>query len=366
MDVELFNFELPEDRIALRPVVPRDSAKLLQVNDGEITDHNVQDLPSILRAGDVLVLNETKVLRASLQGVRPARSHGGGSDVNIGINLHKCISINEWRAFVRPAKRLKNGDIIHISSRLSAEIFDKQAGGNIGLRFSLSGIELDQEIEACGAMPLPPYIAKQRAVDVRDDSDYQTVFGVEKGSVAAPTAGLHFTPELLEKLGRKGVEIVRLTLHVGAGTFLPVTNADTDEHIMHSEWFSICEETAAKINDAKFEGRRIVPVGTTALRALESSSSNDGQLIAQNMDTNIFITPGYEWKIADGLLTNFHLPKSTLFMLVSALAGLETMQSAYCHAIENGYRFYSYGDTSLLWRVGVRGEERFSATGKQK
>ncbi len=350
MDVELFNFILPTSCIALRPVKPRDRAKLLQVNGGNISNHNVQDLPALLRAGDVLVLNETRVLRASLQGIRPARRHGGGGDVSIGINLHKSISDHEWRAFVRPAKRLKNGDVIHISDQLNAIVFDKQAGGDIGLKFNLGGSKLEQEIEFVGNMPLPPYIAKQRDVDARDDLDYQTVFGVEKGSVAAPTAGLHFTPELFEKLNRAGVEVVRLILHVGAGTFLPVSHEDTDDHIMHSEWFSISEEAAKSINAAKSEGRRVIPVGTTALRALESSVACDGQLVAQSMDTEIFITPGYKWKIVDGLLTNFHLPKSTLFMLVCALVGRENMQKAYRHAIENNYRFYSYGDTSLLWK----------------
>ena len=351
MDVELFNFNLSDDRIALRPVSPRDRAKLLHVEKGVFTDHYVQDLPLILQAGDVLVLNETRVLRASLQGIRAPRQHGGGGAVSIGINLHKCMSANEWRAFARPAKRLKNSDIISISPCLNAEVFDKKLGGDIGLKFNLSGIKLDREIEKCGVMPLPPYIAKQRAVDAQDDNDYQTVFGVDKGSVAAPTAGLHFTPELFARLSAKGIEIARLTLHVGAGTFLPVSHKNTDDHIMHAEWFSIDETTAEHINNAKAEGRRIIPVGTTALRALESGTGQDGKLIAQSKDTDIFITPGYQWKIADGLLTNFHLPKSTLFMLVSALAGLETMQSAYTHAIDNNYRFYSYGDTSLLWKV---------------
>jgi len=349
MDVELFNFDLPESRIALRPAVPRDSAKLLQVKGGKITDHTVLDLPELLRAGDVLVLNETKVLRACLTGVRPARAHGGGGDVAIGINLHKKLSPNEWRAFVRPAKRLKDGDIVKMSEALSAEVFDKQNGGDIGLRFNQSGQELEHEIEACGVMPLPPYIARKRDVDDSDNDDYQTVFANEKGSVAAPTAGLHFTPELFEKLGAQGVEIARLTLHVGAGTFLPVSHDDTDDHKMHSEWFSIDEDTAAQINIAKSEGRRIIAVGTTALRALESSVSG-GKIVAQNKDTDIFITPGSEFAVVDGLLTNFHLPKSTLFMLVSALAGLETMQAAYQYAIDNDYRFYSYGDTSLLWK----------------
>lgn len=349
MDVELFNFDLPEDRIALRPVVPRDSAKLLQVKAGNLSDHSIFDLPDLLRAGDVLVLNETRVLRACLEGVRPARTHGGGGDVRIGVNLHKCLSENEWRAFARPAKRLKDGDRIRFSPNLSAEVFGKQTGGDIGLRFNVSDAELDLEIENAGEMPLPPYIARKRAVDARDDVDYQTVFGTHMGSVAAPTAGLHYTPELFEKLAAKGVEVLRLTLHVGAGTFLPVSHDNTDDHKMHSEWFSIDGDVAKRINRAKTEGRRIIAVGTTALRALESSVDENGQLIAQNADTEIFITPGYTYKIVDGLLTNFHLPKSTLFMLVSALAGLENMQAAYKYAVENKYRFYSYGDTSLLW-----------------
>ncbi len=350
MDVKLFDFDLPEDRIALRPAAPRDSAKLLQVRRGAITDHCVRGLPEILQAGDVLVLNETKVLRACLTGVRPARAHGGGGDVSIGINLHKKLSPNEWRAFVRPAKRLKDGDIVTMSETLSADVFDKQSGGDIGLRFSLGGQALEHEIEACGVMPLPPYIARKRGVDDKDNDDYQTIFANEKGSVAAPTAGLHFTPDLFEKLSARGVEIVRLTLHVGAGTFLPVSHDDTDDHKMHSEWFSIDENAAAQINKAKSEDRRIIAVGTTALRALESSVSDNGHVIAQSKDTDIFITPGCDFAVVDGLLTNFHLPKSTLFMLVSALAGLDTMQTAYQYAIDNDYRFYSYGDTSLLWK----------------
>lgn len=352
MDVELFNFALPEERIALRPVYPRDSSKLLHVKDGHFSDHQACDLPALLRRGDVLVLNETKVLRACLEAVRPARAHGGGGDVRIGVNLHKKLSPTEWRAFVRPSKRLKNNDIICFSDKLTAEVFDKQTGGDVGLRFSLSGQGLEAEIEAQGVMPLPPYIARKRDVDDKDTDDYQTVFGTDKGSVAAPTAGLHFTPELLNRLLDSGVEILRLTLHVGAGTFLPISSANTDEHKMHSEWFSISDETAKRINQARAEGRRIIAVGTTALRALESSVSESGLLMAQDTETDIFITPGYNYKIIDGLLTNFHLPKSTLFMLVSALAGLGVMKNAYAHAIENDYRFYSYGDTSLLWKAG--------------
>lgn len=353
MDVELFNFDLPEDRIALRPAVPRDSAKLLQVSGVGLTDHVVYDLPDLLRSGDVLVLNETRVLRACLEGVRPARAHGGGGDVRIGVNLHKRLSENEWRAFARPAKRLKDGDEVRFSPALSAIVFDKQGGGDIGLRFNVSGDVLAHEIEQAGVMPLPPYIARKRTVDAQDDVDYQTTFGTQNGSVAAPTAGLHYTPELFERLALKGVEVLRLTLHVGAGTFLPVSHDNTEDHKMHSEWYSIDTHMTESVNLAKAQGRRVVAVGTTALRALESSIDGKGQLIAQSADTQIFITPGYRYKIVDGLLTNFHLPKSTLFMLVSALAGLETMQAAYAYAIGEKYRFYSYGDTGLIWKTDI-------------
>ncbi len=353
MDVELFNFNLPEDRIALRPVVPRDSSKLLQVKNGDFTNYIARDLPKLLSKGDVLVLNETRVLRASLHGARPARKHGGGGDVTVGFNLHKRTTPARWRAFARPAKRLKNNDIIIFSTTLSAKIFDKHNGGDVGLEFNVSGPELDREIEKNGVMPLPPYIARKRPVDAKDNIDYQTIFGTDIGSVAAPTAGLHFTPELLESLAKKGINIVRLTLHVGAGTFLPVSSDNTDDHKMHAEWFSISSAAAKCINEAKLNGQNIIAVGTTALRALESSVSASGELLAQSMDTDIFITPGYKYKIIDGLLTNFHLPKSTLFMLVSALAGLNTMQSAYAYAIKQNYRFYSYGDTSLLWKANT-------------
>ena len=353
MNVDQFDFDLPDSAIALRPARPRDSAKLLQVSRKGLSDHIVSDLPNLLRSGDVLVINDTKVLPAALTAVRPARAHGGGGDVTIGINLHQRLSETDWRAFVRPAKRLKDGDIIHLSDVLSADVFDKKDGGDVGLRFSRGGEALEVEIEALGHPPLPPYIARQRTPDARDKEDYQTVYAQDKGSVAAPTAGLHFTPDLLNALRDKGVEIVALTLHVGAGTFLPIKSGTTDEHIMHSEWFTISEGAAARINKAKDESRRVIAVGTTALRALESaidSSCRVGyRLMPQSRDTDIFITPGYEFKIVDGLMTNFHLPRSTLFMLVSALAGTETMQAAYAHALKTGYRFYSYGDSSLLW-----------------
>ena len=357
MNVDQFDFELPDSAIALRPARPRDSAKLLQVSGGALSDHIVRGLPDLLRAGDVLVLNDTKVLPAALSAVRPARAHGGGGDVTIAINLHQRLSDTEWRAFVRPAKRLRQGDRIFLSDLLSAEVLDKKEGGDVALRFSRGGDALDAEIEAHGHPPLPPYIGRQRAPDARDKDDYQTVYAQDKGSVAAPTAGLHFTPELLRALSDKGVIMTALTLHVGAGTFLPVKSETTDDHVMHSEWFTISDETAKIVNQAKNEGRRIVAVGTTALRALESAAAQTRGvghgLLPQSRDTDIFITPGYEFKIVDGLMTNFHLPRSTLFMLVSALAGTETMQMAYGYALENGYRFYSYGDSSLLWNADI-------------
>ncbi len=350
MRVSAFDFHLPEESIALRPANPRDSAKLLQVSgQGEYTDHIVKDLPSLLRAGDVLVLNETKVLRAALKATRPARPHGGGGDVQIDVNLHTALSENEWRAFVRPAKRLRDGDEVHFSSQLSATVFEKKEGGDVGLRFNLAGQALSGAIESTGQPPLPPYIARKRPADAQDIEDYQTVYAEgEAASVAAPTAGLHFTPEVFAALQNKGIQIERLTLHVGAGTFLPVKSDDTDDHHMHSEWYQISAGTAERINTAKDEGRRIIAVGTTALRALESSAEN-GRVKTLTDDTQIFITPGSDFHIIDGLMTNFHLPKSTLFMLVCALCGLDVMQSAYSSAIKNDYRFYSYGDSSLLW-----------------
>ena len=350
MRLSAFDFNLPEENIALRPARPRDSARLLQVSErGQFSDHIVKDLPSLLREGDVLVLNETKVLRAALTGIRPAREHGGGGDVKLDVNLHTQVSNKEWRAFMRPAKRLRDGDVVHFSRDLSAVIFDKQNGGDVGLRFNQFGVSLSAAIEATGQPPLPPYIARKRATDGQDISDYQTIYaGNEVGSVAAPTAGLHFTPDVFDALGARGVQVERLTLHVGAGTFLPVKTDNIKDHHMHSEWYSISDNTASRINEAKKQRRRIIAVGTTALRALESSAM-DSQIETLVDDTQIFITPGSDFQIVDGLMTNFHLPKSTLFMLVSALAGLERMQSAYAYAIKNDYRFYSYGDSSLLW-----------------
>ncbi len=350
MDVSLFDFELPEGAIALRPATPRDSARLLHVPSSDGLEHkNVFDLPNLLRAGDVLVFNETRVFPAALRATRPARAQGGGGDVTVTVNLHKNSGDGVWQAFCRPAKRLRLGDTLHFDEALSATVQEKRDGGDVSLCFNVVGEDLQTGFDRCGAPPLPPYIARKRAPDAQDISDYQTIYAKSRGSVAAPTAGLHFTPELLAALDTAGVQRETLVLHVGAGTFLPVKSDNTDDHDMHSEWFTIDPDTAERLNTAKAEGRRIIGVGTTSLRALESAAK-DGKVVAQSRDTDIFITPGYKFQIIDGLMTNFHLPKSTLFMLVSALAGLETMQTAYRTAIDSDYRFYSYGDSSLIWK----------------
>ncbi len=351
MDVSLFDFDLPERAIALRPANPRDSARLLHIPaQGAFGHHSVADLPSLLRAGDVLVFNETKVFPAALRAKRPARAHGGGGDVSVTVNLHKAKDEKTWDAFCRPAKRLRVGDRLHFDAELSAEVTEKRDGGDLTLNFNAQGDDLLASFERCGAPPLPPYIARKRAADAQDVSDYQTVYAKESGSVAAPTAGLHFTDGLLRALDAAGVQREALTLHVGAGTFLPVKSDNTDDHEMHSEWFTISDEVAGRLNAAKAEGRRIIAVGTTALRALESAVE-DGRIKAQSRDTDIFLTPGSTFHVVDGLMTNFHLPRSTLFMLVSALAGIDRMQAAYKTAIEDGYRFYSYGDSSLIWKA---------------
>ncbi|MEM7729959.1 MAG: tRNA preQ1(34) S-adenosylmethionine ribosyltransferase-isomerase QueA [Pseudomonadota bacterium] len=356
MDVDLFDFDLPEERIALRPAEPRDSARLLHVGEA-LSDHRVTDLPSLLQPGDLLVLNDSRVFPAALKGVRPARAHGGGGDVSVDVNLLERAFGSEgydperdWVAFVRPAKRLRDGDALSFGA-LSATVMSRN-GAQAILRFDRSGAALDQAFEAVGHMPLPPYIGRRRAVDERDATDYQTVYADpdKSGSVAAPTAGLHFTPDLFEALGARGVEVTQVTLHVGAGTFLPVSAEDTADHEMHSEHFIIAPSAAEAVNRAKREGRRVVAVGTTALRTLEGARREGGVIVPQAHDTDIFITPGYDFQTVDGLMTNFHLPRSTLFMLVSALAGLDRMQAAYAHAIKTGYRFYSYGDSSLIWR----------------
>jgi len=355
MLTSLFDFELPSECIALRPASPRDSARLMVVRPGqspETEDRIVRDLPDLLRAGDALVVNDTKVIPARLFG----RRIGRGEEPKIEATLHKRIDGSRWRAFVKPAKRLQAGDIVRFGDegrvcflgQLDATVEDKGEGGEVTLSFAFHGAVLDQAIAERGAMPLPPYIASKRAADERDLTDYQTMFADEEGSVAAPTASLHFTPSLIERLHANGIHLHRLTLHVGAGTFLPVKGEDTAEHKMHSEWGEIDEATANALNDVRANGGRIVPVGSTALRLLESAADESGTIRAFRGETDIFITPGYRFRATDLMMTNFHLPRSTLFMLVSAFAGLDTMQHAYAHAIATGYRFYSYGDGCLL------------------
>ncbi|WP_374579038.1 tRNA preQ1(34) S-adenosylmethionine ribosyltransferase-isomerase QueA [Phenylobacterium sp.] len=357
MQLADFDFELPEDRIALRPVSPRDAARMLLVTPGRpLEDLSVADLPAQLRAGDVLVLNDTKVIPARLKGRRIREA----SNVAVEATLHKRLSPSRWTAFMKPGKKLAPGDRVLFGEMqdracllgaLDATVVDKGEGGEVTLAFDLAGPDLDAAISERGAMPLPPYIAAKRGEDEQDRADYQTVYADEGGSVAAPTAGLHFTPRLLEQLQATGVTLQFVTLHVGAGTFLPVKTENLSEHRMHAEYGEVDAATAQALNAAKAAGGRIVCVGTTSLRLLESAAREDGVIRPFAAETSIFITPGYRFRAADGLMTNFHLPKSTLFMLVSAFAGAETMRGAYAHAIAKGYRFYSYGDASLLWRA---------------
>ena len=339
MRVDLFDFDLPPDRIALRPARPRDSARLLLVAGAHISEHGVLDLPRLLRPGDVLVFNDTKVIPAQLEGKRGAAT--------IGATLHKRESLREWRAFLRNAKRARDGDVIDFGEGVHASVAEKAEDGSAVLHFH--GEEpVEMMLERAGRMPLPPYIASRREVDEADRDDYQTMFAREKGAVAAPTAALHFTPSLLEALEAAGIKRETLTLHVGAGTFLPVKADDTSGHVMHSEWGRIDGATAHRLNAARAAGGRLIAVGTTSLRLLESAADAHGIIRPFESDTAIFITPGYRFRAVEGLITNFHLPRSTLFMLVSALMGLDVMKSAYAHAIGQGYRFYSYGDASLL------------------
>jgi len=339
MRVDLFDFELPQDRIALRPARPRDSARLLLVEGKEISDHQVLELPDLLRPGDVLVFNDTKVIPAQLEGRR--------GDASIGATLHRREGPREWQAFLRNAKRARVGDRIDFGEAVSASVVEKLEEGSALLHFH--GDEpIELLLERAGQMPLPPYIASKRPADAEDQADYQTMFAREEGAVAAPTAALHFTTRLLDALDVRGVGRETLTLHVGAGTFLPVKAADTSGHKMHAEWGRIDAATAERLNRVRASGGRLIAVGTTSLRLLESAGDEQGLIRPFEGDTAIFITPGYRFRAIDGLVTNFHLPRSTLFMLVSALMGLELMKEAYAHAIENGYRFYSYGDASLL------------------
>ncbi|CAN5128032.1 tRNA preQ1(34) S-adenosylmethionine ribosyltransferase-isomerase QueA [soil metagenome] len=357
-----FDFHLPEDRIALRPADPRDIARLLVVSpDGGLDDHIVRDLPVFLRPGDALVFNDTRVIPARLSGVRDRVSPEGDTlTVSVEATLHHRDAPDVWSAFMRPGKRLKVGDRVRFGcetggrcqvGRLDATVAEKSDDGLVTLRFDLAGPALDDAIRDVGVMPLPPYIAAKRPEDDRDLTDYQTVFAQHDGSVAAPTAGLHFTPALLDRIRAAGISTHAVTLHVGAGTFLPVKAVDTADHRMHSEWGEVSAETADALNRVHASGGRIVCVGTTSLRLLESATTPQGVVRAFHGDTAIFITPGYAFRAVDVLMTNFHLPRSTLFMLVSAFAGVEAMRAAYDHAVRYGYRFYSYGDASLLVRA---------------
>jgi len=355
MRTDLFDFDLPPNRIALRPVSPRDAAKLLVVKPGtadEFQDRAVRDLPDLLEPGDALVVNDTKVIPARLTG----RRIGRGEEPRIEANLHKRIDGSRWRAFVRPAKRLVPGDVVRFGDegkvcflgQLDAAVEEKGEGGEVTLSFAFHGGVLDQAIAERGDMPLPPYIASKRPADEADRSDYQTLFAQDEGSVAAPTAGLHFTEDLLARLVTRGVALHRVTLHVGAGTFLPVKTDDTADHVMHAEWGQVDGGTADALNQVRKAGKRVVAVGSTALRLLESATGEDCVIRPFAGDTSIFITPGYRFRAVDLLMTNFHLPRSTLFMLVAAFSGLDTMKRAYAHALAGGYRFYSYGDACLL------------------
>jgi len=372
MRTDLFDFDLPPDRIALRPMHPRDAARMLVVrpsgtsgrasqspiaspgtNRERLEDRYVRDLPDLLQPGDCLVVNDSKVIAARLKG----RRIGRGAEPGIEATLIKRIDGSTWQAFILGAKKVQVGDMLRFGDegkvcflgQLDAQVSHKDEGGEVTLSFAFHGPVLDQAISERGDVPLPPYIASKRAPDEQDKADYQTVFAHDEGSVAAPTAGLHFTPELLERLAVRGVAVHKVTLHVGPGTFLPVKAEDTSGHKMHSEFAILPAEVAEALNAARARGGRIVAVGSTALRTLESAAAEDGTLRAFSGETDIFITPGYRFRAVDLMLTNFHLPRSTLFMLVSAFSGLETMQRAYRHAIDSGYRFYSYGDACLLY-----------------
>ncbi len=358
MRTDAFDFELPPERIALRPIAPRDCARLLTVRPGprpELSDHVVRELPELLGEGDALVVNDTKVIAARLVGRRIGR---GSAEPQIEATLHRRIDGSRWRAFVKPAKRLLPGDVVRFGEegkvcflgQLDATVEAKADGGEVTLAFAFHGPVLDEAVNERGAMPLPPYIAARRPPDERDRSDYQTLFAQAEGSVAAPTAGLHFTPELIEHVKARGIAIHKVTLHVGAGTFLPVKVDDIARHHMHPESGSVTGEIAAALNRTRHAGGRIVAVGSTSLRLLESAAANDGTIAPFAGETSLFIKPGYRFRAVDVLMTNFHLPRSTLFMLIAAFCGLDVMKRAYAHAIEAGYQFYSYGDACLLFR----------------
>jgi S-adenosylmethionine:tRNA ribosyltransferase-isomerase len=358
MRTDLFDFDLPADRIALRPVSPRDAARMLVVDparSAELDDRAVSDLPDMLRPGDAIVFNDTKVIPARLSG----RRIGRGEEPRIEATLSRRLDGSRWRALVRPAKKLVAGDVVRFGAegkvcflgQLDATVEEKASGGEVTLSFALHGPVLDSAIDERGDMPLPPYIASRRPPDARDRDDYQTMFARQEGSVAAPTAALHFTDDLVAKLRQRGIALHFVTLHVGPGTFLPVKTEDTADHRMHAEWGEVSEATADAVNRARGGGGRAVAVGSTSLRLLETAAAEDGTVRPFSGDTGLFITPGYRFRAVDVMLTNFHLPRSTLFMLVAAFAGLERMKRAYAHAVDSGYRFYSYGDACLLFRA---------------
>jgi S-adenosylmethionine:tRNA ribosyltransferase-isomerase len=360
MKTDLFDFDLPADRIALRPVHPRDAARLLVVRPGgapAFEDRGMRDLPELLQPGDALVVNDSKVVAARLKGRRIGR---GTSEPAIEATLHKRLDGSRWRAFILGAKKVQVGDTLRFGTegrvcflgQLDAQVSQKDEGGEVTLSFSFYGPVLDQAIAERGDMPLPPYIASRRAPDEQDKTDYQTLFAHDEGSVAAPTAGLHFTDDLLARLTARGVALHKVTLHVGAGTFLPVKTDEVESHQMHAEFGVVPAEVAEALNEVRKKGGRIVAVGSTALRLLESAAGEDGKLRAFCGETAIFITPGYRFRAVDLMLTNFHLPRSTLFILVAAFSGLDVMKRAYAHAIAAGYRFYSYGDACLLYPGG--------------
>ncbi len=339
MRVDLFDFELPGASIALRPARPRDAARLLVVTPDGLDDRGVRDLPQLLRSGDCLVFNDTRVI--------PAQLHGRRGDARVGATLHKREGLRAWRAFLKNARRVRDGEAIDFGSDVAAIATERASDGSALLTF-IGDEPVEVLLARAGTVPLPPYIASKRRADAADRDDYQTMFAARDGAVAAPTASLHFTPRLIEALDAAGIVRETLTLHVGAGTFMPVKADDTDNHVMHAEWGRIDAAAATRLNAVRARGGRIIAAGTTSLRLLESAGTADGRIAPFEGDTAIFITPGYKFKAIDGLVTNFHLPKSTLFMLVSALMGREAMQAAYAHAIASGYRFYSYGDASLL------------------
>jgi S-adenosylmethionine:tRNA ribosyltransferase-isomerase len=369
MKLDAFDFDIPENLIALRPITPREQARMLVIDPaGRIgpqagwADRQVADFPQFLQAGDCLVVNDTRVIPARLAAVRRGRGQGA----RIDVTLHKRESGDQWLAFARPAKKLVVGDCLDFlvlsdaepqtaAEDLSALVLEKKEGGEILLRFTQADLALDAALQHYGTMPLPPYIAARRSEDAGDLTDFQTVFAQKQGAVAAPTAGLHFTPALLDQIRAKGVNILTVTLHVGAGTFLPVKVEEISQHKMHAEWGEIDAQTADQLNRCRKAGGRIVAVGTTSLRVLESAVQPDGRFVPFSQDTAIFITPGYRFKAVDVLFSNFHLPRSTLFMLVCAFAGLDFMQAAYRHAMGEGYRFYSYGDACLLFRAPDNG-----------